>query len=296
MKSGTVTLVGRPNSGKSTLLNAIVGEKVSIVSDKPQTTRCGIRGILNDARGQAIFVDTPGIHKPQYHMNRRMQHVALEALKDVDLVLLLIDGSIAFGAGERFTLDTVKSHKPRSILLINKIDKIAKPRLLPIIERYSAEYEFLDIIPISATARDNVDLVTEKVFEFLPEGEACFPADQVTDRTERFMAAEIIREKILERMRDELAYTTAVLLRNFDESKRAAGNLTRLEAEILVEKRSQQGIILGQGGLMLRDIGIAARKDLEAHLGCKVFLGLKVRTVHKWRDNESVLNELELDK
>ena len=293
MKSGTVTLIGRPNSGKSTLLNALVGEKISIVSERPQTTRNGIRGILSEARGQAIFIDTPGIHKPQYRMNQRMQHVTMEAMQDVDLVLLLVDGSISFGAGEHFTLEIIKSRSPRSILLINKIDKIAKPKLLPIIERYSAAYDFLDIIPISATERDNVGLVIDKVFEHLPEGEAFFPRDQLTDRTERFMAAEFIREKILERMRDELAYCTAVCVRTFDESKRAAGNLVRLEAEILVEKPSQQGIILGQGGLMLRDIGTAARKELEAQLGCKVYLGLRVRTVHRWRNNESVLNDLE---
>jgi len=295
MKSGTVTLIGRPNSGKSTLLNALIGEKISIVSDRPQTTRYGIRGVLNDPRGQAVLVDTPGIHKPQYRMNQRMQHVTMEALHDVDLVLLLVDGSISFGAGERFTLDTLKTCKPRSLLLINKIDKIAKPKLLPIMERYSGEYDFLEIIPISATTRDNVGLVTDKIFEFLPDGEAAFANDQVTDRTERFMAAELIREKILERMRDELAYATAVLLKKFDESKRAAGNLIRLEAEILVEKPSQQGIILGQGGLMLRDIGTAARRELEAHLGCRVFLGLRVRTVHRWRNNESVLNNLEFE-
>ncbi len=296
MKSGTVTLIGRPNSGKSTLLNTLVGEKISIVSERPQTTRYGIRGILNEARGQAIFIDTPGIHKPQYRMNQRMQHVTLEALQDVDLVLLLVDGSISFGAGEQFTLETLKTRSPRSILLINKIDKIAKPKLLPIIDRYSAAHNFLDIIPISATERDNISLVIDKVFEYLPQGEAVFPRDQVTDCTERLMAAEFIREKILERMRDELAYCTAVCIRTFDESKRTAGNLVRMEAEILVEKPSQQGIILGQGGLMLRDIGTAARKDLEAQLGCKVYLGLRVRTVHRWRNNESVLNDLEFAK
>lgn len=296
MKSGTVTLVGRPNSGKSTLLNAIIGEKISIVSEKPQTTRYTIRGILNDPRGQVVFVDTPGIHKPEYRMNQRMQRATQEALRQVDLILLLIDGSTSFGAGERFTLETIKGLKPRAILLVNKIDKIAKPKLLPIIQRYSSEYGFLEIIPVSAKERDNLDLTVEKVFEYLPEGEASFDRDQVTDRTERFMAAEFIREKILERTRDELVYATAVLLRKFDESGRATRGLIRLEAEILVEKRSQQGIILGKEGLLLRDIGTAARKDLEAHLGCRVYLGLRVRTAPKWRNSDSVLNELDLER
>ncbi len=296
MKSGTVAIIGRPNTGKSTLLNAIIGEKITIVSDKPQTTRYSIRGILNDPRGQAVFVDTPGIHRPEYQMNRRMQHATREALREVDLVLLLIDGSVSFGAGERFTLELVKNLKIPSILLVNKIDKVAKPKLLPVMRRYSVEHDFLDIIPVSATERDNVDLTIDKVFENLPEGEAIFDQDQVTDRTERFIAAEFIREKILERTRDELVYATAVLLKTFDESRRTARNLVRLEAEILVEKHSQQGIILGREGTLLRDIGTAARQDLEAHLGCKVYLGLRVRTVNKWRNNESVLNDLDFQK
>ncbi len=296
MKSGTVTLLGRPNSGKSTLLNALVGEKISIVSDKPQTTRFGIRGILNGPRGQATFIDTPGIHKPQYRMNLRMQHITQAAMHGVDLVLLLIDGSTSFGAGERFVIEMLKSLKPQALLLINKIDRIAKPKLLPIMQHYSAEYDFLDIIPISATEHDNLDIVVDKVFEYLPEGEPSFEEEQITDRTERFMATELIREKILERTRDELVYATAVLLKKFDESKRESKNLVLLEAEILVEKQSHQGIILGAQGSMLRDIGTAARKELEAYLGCKVYLGLRVRTVRKWRDNESVLNELEFEK
>ncbi len=296
MKSGTITLAGRPNSGKSTLLNAIVGEKVSIVSDKPQTTRYGIRGILNDPRGQATFIDTPGIHKPLYQMNQRMQRLTAESLREVDLVLLLVDGSIAFGAGERFALELLMSAKPRALLLINKIDRFAKPRLLPIIQRYSTEYDFLEIIPVSAISGDNVGLVVDKVFEYLPEGEALFPSDQVTDRTERFMAAEFIREKILERVREELVYASAVLLKKYEETRRPGGSLVHLEADILVEKPSQQGIILGRGGLMLRGIGADARKDLEAYLGCRVYLGLRVRTVRRWRNDEYVLNELEIER
>lgn len=293
MKSGSVALIGRPNSGKSTLLNAIIGEKISIVSDKPQTTRYRIRGILNEARGQAVFVDTPGIHKPQYRMNERMQRTTRGVMREVDLVLLMIDASAAPGAGEQFTIGVLQSLKPRAMLLINKIDKIAKPKILPIMQRYSTAYDFLEIIPVSALKSDNLRLVVDKVFEHLPEGELAFQPELITDRTERFLTAEFIREKILERTRDELVYATAVLVRNFDESVRESARLVRIEADILVEKRSHQGIILGAQGSRLRDIGIAARQQLEQLLGSRVYLGLRVRTATKWRDNEPILNELE---
>lgn len=293
VKSGSVALIGRPNSGKSTLLNALVGEKISIVSDKPQTTRYRIRGILNEARGQAVFIDTPGIHKPQYRMNDRMQQTTQAVLREADLVLLMIDASAAAGAGEQFTIGMLQSLKPRAMLLINKIDKIAKTRLLPIMQRYGSEYDFLEIIPISALKSDNLPLVVDKVFAYLPEGEISFLPGQFTDCTERFLAAEFIREQILERTRDELVYATAVLIRNFDEGKRENKGLVRIEADILVEKRSHQGIILGAQGSRLRDIGIAARQQLEQLLGSRVYLGLRVRTASKWRDSEAVLNELE---
>jgi len=294
MKSGTAAIIGRPNSGKSTLLNAIVGQKVSIVSDKPQTTRHRILGILTDVRGQIVFVDTPGIHKPGYHMNRRMLKCVYDALGHVDLVLLLVDASVPFGAGDGFVLETLKGSRSKALLLINKIDKTAKPNLLPIIDRYGKEYEFLEIIPISALTGDNLDLMINKVFEYLPEGEALFDAEQITDRSERFLSAEFIREKILERTREEIPYTSAVLIRRFDESRRERENLVLVDADILVEKKSQQGIILGAGGLRLRDVGIAARRELEQLLGCKVYLSLKVLTSLRWRDNDAVLDELEL--
>jgi GTPase len=264
MKSGTVTIIGRPNSGKSTLLNGLIGQKISIVSDKPQTTRHRILGILTESRGQGIFVDTPGIHKPGYRMNHRMMNSALESLKDVDLVLLVVDASIPFGAGERFVLDLVKNAGHKTILLLNKIDRISKPRLLPILQRY------------------------------LPEGPPLFESDQFTDRTERFLTSELIREKILARTREELPYSTGVVVRTFDESRRTTRGLVVIEADILVEKRSQQGIILGKGGTFLRDIGILARRDVESLLGCKVHLGLRVRTMNRWRDNDLVLDEMEL--
>ena len=293
-KLGTVVIIGRPNSGKSTLLNALVGQKISIVSAKPQTTRHRILGIITEARGQVIFMDTPGIHKPAYTMNRRMLHTVYEGLQDVDLVLLMVDASISFGSGENYVLEMVKKAGTPSILLLNKIDRIAKPKLLPIMQRYGHAHSFLEIIPISAAMGENLDLLLDKLFDYLPEGEPLYEAEQITDRSERFLASEFIREKLLERVREELPYATAVLIRKFDESRRAGQNLVVIEADILVEKRSQQGIILGAGASQLRDLGIAAREDLEELLGCKVFLALQVKTIRNWRNDEGVLDQLEL--
>jgi GTPase len=294
MKCGTAIIVGRPNSGKSTLLNTLIGQKISIVSQKPQTTRHRILGIATEARGQIVFMDTPGIHKPAYSMNRRMLHTVYEGLRDVDLVLMITDASISFGSGENFVLETVKKVQTQCFLLLNKIDKIAKSALLPIMQRYGAAHDFLEIIPISAKSGENLDLLRDKIFDRLPEGEPLYEAEQVTDRTERFLAAEFIREKLLERVREELPYTCAVIIRKFDESRRVDQKLVVIEADILVEKRSQQGIIVGAGASQLRNLGIAARVDLEKLLDCKVYLGLQVKTVRNWRNDESVLDELEL--
>lgn len=294
MKSGTAAIIGRPNSGKSTLLNALIGQKISIVSTKPQTTRHRITGIVTEGRGQIVFTDTPGIHKPAYGMNRRMLNSVYRGLKEVDLLLLVVDASIAFGSGENFALETVKKAQAPSFLLLNKIDKIAKPKLLPAMKRYGNSYDFLEIIPISARSGENLDLLLDRIFHYLPEGEPLYEAERLTDRTERFLAAEFIREKLLERVREELPYVCAVLIRKFDESRRANNGLVIIEADILVEKRSQQGIILGAGASQLRNLGISARKKLEQLLGCKVYLGLRVTTARKWRDNESILDELEL--
>ena len=294
MKSGTAAIIGRPNSGKSTLLNALVGQKISIVSSKPQTTRHRILGIATEERGQIAFIDTPGIHKPEYGMNRRMLHVMYEALNDVDLTLLMVDASIAFGSGENFVLEIVKRAKPKAFLLLNKIDKIAKTKLLPIIQRYSHAYEFLEIIPVSAQTGANLDLVRDKIFEQMPEGEMVYESEQITDRSERFLSGEFIREKLLARVREEIPYTSAVLIKKFDESGREDKKLVLIEADILVEKSSQQGIVIGAGASQLRDLGIAARLELEQFLGCKVFLGLQVRTAKNWRNDEAILDSLEL--
>jgi len=294
MKSGVVTLIGRPNSGKSTLLNALVRQKVSIVSPSPQTTRHRIRGILTEPRGQVVFVDTPGVHRPEYGMNRRMQRSVQDALRDIDLLLLLVDGSIAFGAGEGYVLDLVTRATLPTFLLINKIDKIAKPKLLPLMRRYADACNFLEIIPLSALTGDNRELLLDKIFAHLPEGRPLYDAEQVTDRSERFLAAEFIREKVLAFAREEVPYATAVIVRKFDESRRESRRLVVVEADILVEKKSQQGIIIGKEGVQLRDLGSAARREIEELLGCKLFLSLNVRTEPKWRNNEAVLDELEV--
>ncbi len=296
MKSGIVTIVGRPNSGKSTLLNALVGQKVSIVSPSPQTTRHRLRGILTEPRGQIVFVDTPGVHRPEFRMNRRMQRSVIESLHGVDLLLLVVDGSIAFGAGENFVLELVKESNVPAILLINKIDKFAKTRLLPVIQRYAEAHSFREIIPISARTGDNRGLLLDKVFATLPEGEPFYDGDRVTDRTERFLAAEFIREKILAFAREEIPYATAVIIRKFDESRRETRKVVVVEAEILVEKRSQQGIIIGKEGSQLRDLGMAARRELEEMLECKLFLGLTVRTAPKWRNDDAVLDDMGLER
>ncbi len=296
MKCGTAVIIGRPNSGKSTLLNAFVGQKISIVSPKPQTTRHRILGITTEARGQIVFMDTPGIHKPAYSMNRRMLHTVYDGLRDVDLVLLIVDASISFGAGESFVLEMVKKAQAPAFLLLNKIDKISKSALLPIMQRYAAACNFLEIIPISARTGENLGLVRDRIFEHMPEGEPLYEAEQVTDRSERFLAAEFIREKLLERVREEMPYACAVLIRRFDESKRETQNLVVIDADIIVERKSQQGIVLGAGASQLRDLGIAARRDLELLLNCKLYLGLQVRTARNWRNDESVLDELELGR
>ena len=277
------------------MLNALVGQKISIVSDKPQTTRHRVLGVATEARGQIVFLDTPGIHKPAYAMNRRMLQTVYDGLLDVNLAILMTDASIAFGSGENYALETVKRSGVPAILLLNKIDIIAKSRLLPIMQRYGEAYDFLEIIPVSAIKRENLDVVRDKIFEHLPEGEPLYDAEYFTDRTEKFLAGEFIREKILDKVREELPYACAVLIRRFDESRREEGKkIVSIEADILVEKRSQQGIVLGAGASQLKNIGIAARRDLEGLLGCKVFLGLQVRTSPDWRNDESVLDELEL--
>jgi len=291
MKSGYVSLIGRPNAGKSTLMNALVGDKVAITSDKPQTTRKKILGVANVAGGQIAFLDTPGIHKPVHRMNQRMVDAAVEALREADLAVLVIDVTEKPGAGDHYVLDMLeKAHRP-VILAINKIDAVKKNELLPIIAGYAKALPFLAIVPISAFNKDGLDALTTEILAALPEGEALFPDDYLTDQSVRSMAAELIREKVLRYTRDELPYTTAVVIEQFEEPA-VPGGLTKIFASILVEGDSQKPIVIGKGGTMIKQIGTDARKDLQELLGGKVFLELHVKVKSDWRDDERILDQL----
>jgi GTPase len=289
---GTVGIIGRPNAGKSTLLNRLIGSKVSIVSEKPQTTRQLIRGVLNHARGQAVFVDTPGIHKPGYELNRRMLQYVHDAIASVDLLLLITDASQSFGSGERFVLDLVAQTRKKCILLLNKVDRMPKGKLLPLLEFYSAHHAFKELIPISARDGTQLDVLVEKIFENLPIGEPQFAEEYFTDSSERFMVAELIREKVLSHTREEIPYITAVVIDNFDESERDSKRLTRIAASVVVEKSSQQSIVIGRRASLIKQVGIEARREIEALLGSKVFLELKVRTLENWRNNNAFLQSV----
>ena len=288
-KSGFVSIIGRPNSGKSTLLNQLLGEKISIVSDKPQTTRENILGILTLKEGQIVFTDTPGIHKPGYELNRRMMQTVYNSLEGTDLLLLLVDASTAFGSGDQYVVDLVKERNLTAFLLLNKIDLVRKEALLPLIASYAAKHPFTEIIPISALKRDNLDLLTSLILKRLPEGPPHFPEEQFTDRHERFLVAEMVREKVLLNTRDELPYSTTVQITRFDESQ---PDVVVLNCEIVVEKESQKKIVIGSQGQMLKQIGIQARADIEGLLGKRVFLELYVRVKPKWRDDPKFLDSL----
>jgi GTPase len=288
-RCGFVAVVGRPNAGKSTLVNALVGEKVSIVAPAPQTTRNRILGLANRPTAQVILVDTPGIHKPLSRMNKQMMDFVSQALADRDLALLVVDATQNFGHGDQFTIDLLRQHHPRTILALNKIDHMQKRRLLPLIDRYSRLYEFDEIFPISALKQEGVEDFMKAIVARLPEGEALFPPELYTDQPERFLASEIIREKVILHTRQELPYATAVLIESFAEE----GNLTRIRATILVEKDSQKPIVIGAEGSRLKEIGTEARHELERLFPPKVFLELHVRVEHDWRQSRSVVAALD---
>ncbi len=274
------------------MLNLLIGTKVSIVSDKPQTTRNRILGVYTSEDAQIAFVDTPGIHRPGYKMNVRMMELVREAMRDVDVLLHMVDISDNYGKGEEFALEMVqKYHKP-SILLLNKIDLVNKGRLLPIIEKYSEKGFYSEIIPISAKKGDNLQNLIGKISAFLPEGELIYPDDYFTDQQERFMVSEAIREKVLLKTRKELPYSTAVQVEAFDESRRSEG-LIVISASVVVEKLGQKKIVIGRGGQMIKQIGTDARKDIQKILGVKkVFLELNVKVIPGWRDQDFVLRDI----
>ena len=288
--SGTVALVGRPNAGKSTLLNAFIGDKVAIVSDKPQTTRNRIIGILTEDRGQAVFFDLPGVHKPFHKMNTRMMKEVQSALEEVDVVLHLVDSSEPWGGGEEYLFELLANIRPKVVGVLTKIDLLrAKTDLLPLIERYVERRPDTPVVPISAIKGDGLDELLGELFNGLPVGPSFYPADLTTTQTERFFVAEVVREKLLERTRNELPYTTGVITDLFDES----GRVLHLEAVIYVERKSQKGIVIGKGGRMIRAVGQAAREELETVLGTKIYLGLRVKVHPRWRDDPRVLREME---
>ncbi len=289
MKSGFVSLVGRPNVGKSTLLNSFLGSKVSIVSDKPQTTRNKIVGIYTEEKGQIIFLDNPGIHKPLHTLNKKMMEEVYSALEECDLILFLIDITKKWGKGDEFSLELLKKYKQPKFLLINKIDLVKKSKALPIIEKFKDMNVFDEIIPISALTRLNFDVLNEKIFEYLPEGELLYPGDSVTVVRRKFLIAEIIREKILNMTKDEIPYSVAVLV---DKIEKRDNGVLYIHAEIYVEKDSQKAILIGKNGSMISRIGKSARKELEFLTGTKIYLELIVRVKEKWRDSPGVISLL----
>ncbi|HEY6010898.1 MAG TPA: GTPase Era [Nitrospirota bacterium] len=285
--SGFISIIGRPNTGKSTLLNALLGEKIAIISDKPQTTRNRILGIVNLPNAQLVFMDTPGIHKPMHKMNEFMVKTALSTYNEVDVILMLVEATAPAGLGDKFIIETLAKVKTPVFLLINKVDLIEKEKLLPLMQEYSSLYPFAEIIPVSALKNDLGDLVNV-VLKRLPVGPKYFPDDQLTDQPERFVVSEIIREKIFELTKEEIPYSTAVVIEDMKEEP----DITRIHAAILVERDSQKGIVIGKGGGMLKQIGTLARQDAEKLLGTKIFLKLQVKVRKGWREDERMLKNI----
>ena len=291
-KSGHVALVGRPNAGKSTLLNLLIGEKIAIVSDKPQTTRNRILGVRIEDTAQIVFVDTPGIHRPGFLLNRRMMETVYQSLLEVDVLVHVVDVSQRFGKGELFALDTMRSVSQPRLLALNKVDLVNKARILPIIERYDREGIYEAVIPISAQTGDNLDALIENIVRRIPERGWTFADDYLTDQTERFLVSEIIREKVLLNTRKELPYSTAVQVELFDENRRQEGFI-HIAAIVIVERPGQKKIVIGRGGRMIKRIGSAARQELLQVLSVpKMYLELHVKVVPGWRNQERVLDGL----
>jgi GTP-binding protein Era len=301
MRSGFVSLIGRPNAGKSTLLNRLVGAKLAIVSDKPQTTRTRILGVKNypedGARGasaaQVVFVDTPGIHRPLHRMNVRMVDIAVEAMREVDVVGLVVDVAEQPGKGDRFVRDLLKDIKAPVFLILNKIDLIKKTRLLPLMQQYGESGLFAEIVPVSAGTGDNVDRLERLIVDRMPEGEALYPPDYLTDQPERVLAAELVREKLLQFTHAEIPFSSAVVVDRFEEADGPRG-LLKLYCTIVVDRESQKPIVLGRGGEMIKRIGTAAREDLERFFSTRVFLDLHVRVKAEWREDDAVLDRIGL--
>ncbi|MBW5444879.1 GTPase Era [Cohnella sp. CFH 77786] len=288
-KSGFVAIVGRPNVGKSTLMNQVIGQKIAIMSDKPQTTRNKIHGVYTTEDMQIVFLDTPGIHKPFSKLGDYMVKAAISALEEVDAVLFLIDVTEELGGGDRFIIERLKNVSTPVFLVLNKIDKVHPEALLPIIETYRKLHDFAEIVPVSALQGNNVNALLEQVGKYLDEGPMYYPADQVTDHPEQFVCAELIREKILQLTREEVPHSIAVEIESMGTGDNGVVNVG---AVIYVERDSQKGIVIGKQGALLREIGKLAREDMERLLGSKIFLELWVKVKKDWRNRESVLKSL----
>ena len=297
MKAGYASLIGRPNAGKSTLLNRIIGTKVAIVSDKPQTTRTRILGVRHgsgERPGQIVFVDTPGIHRPMHRMNVRMVDHALETITQVDVLVVVLDASIRTGKGDRFVLDLLDRATAPVILALNKIDLMAKRRLLPLMDWYRQQREFAGLVPISALTGDGVSDLEGEIWDRLPEGEPLFPDDFLTDQPERVLVAEAVREKLLRETRAELPFASAVVVDRFEEAE--PGGVMRLFCSIVVDRDTHKPIVLGRGGARIKRIGVDARLELERLFGTRVYLDLHVRVRPGWRESERMLRELGLER
>jgi GTP-binding protein Era len=288
-RAGFVAVVGRPNAGKSTFVNKLVGEKVAIVTSRPQTTRNRIHGIVNRAGAQVVLIDTPGLHRPDSALGKQMMGEVDQAVDAVDVLALILDASEEFGQGDRRAFERVSRFEGTRILLPNKIDRVAKTQLLPLIERAGELGEFAEIIPISALTGDGVERALEKFIEYLPVAAPHFPEDQYTDQPERFLAGEIVREKAMAGTSQEVPHAVAVLVDGFEETPK----LIRIRATIYVEREGQKGILIGKGGASLKRVGTEARKELEAILGTKIFLELYVKVQENWRDNPQIVRQLD---
>jgi len=291
MRCGFVALIGRPNVGKSTLLNRLVGTKLAIVSNKPQTTRTRITGVRNYDDGQAIFLDTPGIHRPTHRMNVRMVDAAVEGIRQADILALVTDATDArAGSGERFILEQVRQATAPVALVINKVDLVARPALLPLIDTWRQRHPFTDIVPVSALTGENVDRLERVILDHLPVGDPIYPTDYLTDQPERFFVSETVREKVLGLTHAEIPFSSAVVVDRFEEANEHG--LMRFYCSILVERESQKPILIGRGGEMIKRIGTAARHDLEAFFDARVYLDLLVKVKSEWREDDRLLDEL----
>jgi len=290
VRVGSVAVIGRPNVGKSTLVNRLVGEKIAIVSDKPQTTRRRILGIARGPGHEIALLDTPGIHRPQYRLNAAMVRDATDALARADLVLWIVDATEKRGPGEAYILRLLERVKSPVVLALNKIDRIAKAKLLPMLQDFASRFDFREIVPISALTGDGVALLAERLAANLPEGEPAYPEDFLTATPESEWIGEVIREKLLERTREELPFASAVVLEEVRED--AEKGLTVVTASVVVEREGQKGIVVGRGGAMIKQIGMAAREELEAETGRRFFLNLTVKVRDRWRDDEKFLSRL----